>query len=292
MALASGAAVANIYYNQRMLADMGRTFHVTATQIGLVATATQIGYAAGMPMFVPLGDFIERRRLVVSLFLAVTCSLTAAAVARNLTWLIAASFFIGLTTVIAQILIPLATELASPEQQGRTIGVILSGVLLGALLARTLSGFVSGHSSWRSMYWIAAAASLLLALLLRLLLPEIHPQSYIAYPELMRSIWAIVRELPKLGQVSFIAGMFMAAFSAFWTTLVFLLETPPYHYGSQTAGLFGLIGAVGASVAPISGRLSDRHSPRFVVRIAIGTVMAAFLVFWGFGYVLWAWCLA
>jgi len=287
MAIASGAAVANLYYNQPMLADMGRTFHATATQIGLAATATQIGYAAGMPVFVPLGDFIERRRLVVSLFVAVACSLAAAAMARNLTWLIAASFFIGLTTVIAQIMIPLATELASPEGQGRTIGIILSGVLLGALLARTLSGFVSGHSSWRTMYWIAAAASLVFAVLLQLRLPEIHAHSHITYRQLMRSIWAIVRELPKLRQVSFVAGMFMASFSAFWTTLVFLLETPPYHYGSQTAGLFGVIGAVGASVAPISGRLSDRRSPRFVVRIAIVTVLAAFVVFWEFGYELW-----
>jgi predicted MFS family arabinose efflux permease len=103
----------------------------------------------------------------------------------------------------------------------------------------------------------------------------------------MHSIWMLVLELPKLRQVSFVAGMFFASFSAFWTTLVFLLKTPPYHYGSEAAGLFGLVGAVGATVAPVSGRLSDKHSPRFVVRIAIGIVLAAFAVFWGLAFQLW-----
>ncbi len=287
MAVASGAAVANIYYNQPMLADMARTFHVTAKQIGLAATATQIGYAAGMPLFIPLGDFVERRRLIVVLFAAVACALVATATAATLTGLVVASFCVGLTTVIAQIMIPLATDLAPPEQQGRIIGTILSGVLLGALLARTVSGFVSGHFSWRTMYWIAAAAAILFSAVLQFRLPPIHPQARTGYGQLMRSIWGIVLELPKLRQVSLVAGLFFAAFSAFWTTLVFLLETPPYHYGSQAAGLFGIVGAVGAGIAPLAGKLSDRRSPRFVVTIAILVVLAAYAVFWSAGFHLW-----
>ena len=287
MAVASGAAVANIYYNQPMLAEMARTLHVSSSQIGLAATATQIGYAAGMPLFIPLGDFVERRRLIVMLFVAVSCALLGTAMATNLPWLLIASFLVGLTTVIAQIMIPLASDLAAPEQQGRIVGTILSGVLLGALLARTVSGFVSQHLSWRAMYWIAAGASLTFAALLRVRLPEIHAHAKTSYGQLMRSIWQIVLDIPKLRQVSIIAGLFFASFSAFWTTLVFLLETSPYHYGSQTAGLFGVIGAVGAGVAPIAGKLSDRRSPRFVVSIAIVVVLAAFVVFWLLGFHLW-----
>lgn len=287
MAFASGVAVANIYFNQPMLAAMARTLHVSSSQIGLVATATQIGYAAGMPLFIPLGDFVERRRLIVFLFVAVSCALVATASASNLAWLVIASFLVGVTTVIAQIMIPLASDLAEPQQQGRIVGTILSGVLLGALLARTVSGFVSEHLSWRAMYWIAAAASLCLAAILRVRLPQIHPHATTSYRRLMRSIWEIVLEVPKLRQVSMIAGLFFASFSAFWTTLVFLLETPPYHYGSQTAGLFGIIGAVGAGVAPFAGKLSDRRSPRFVVSIAILLVFAAFCVFWTLGLHLW-----
>jgi predicted MFS family arabinose efflux permease len=287
LAVASGVAVANIYYNQPMLADMAATLHVSAHEIGYVATATQIGYAAGMPLFIPLGDFWERRGLIFFLFMAVACALAGAALSTSLLALVVTSFLIGATTVIAQIIIPLATELATPEAQGRTIGTILSGVLLGILLARTLSGFVAAHLGWRSMFWLAAGMSIVFGLVLRSILPHIPAHSKITYRELMHSIWLLVLELPKLRQVSLVAAMFFAAFSAFWTTLVFLLKTPPYHYGSEAAGLFGLVGAVGASVAPISGRLSDRRSPRYVVRIAIGIVLAGFAVFWGWAFYLW-----
>jgi predicted MFS family arabinose efflux permease len=288
LAAASGVAVANIYYNQPMLADMAATFHVPAHKIGYVATATQIGYAAGMPLFIPLGDFLERRVLIVALFLATSLALAGAALSPNLLCLVLASFLVGLTTVIAQVMIPLATELATPQQQGRIIGTIMSGVLLGILLARTLSGFVSAHFGWRPMFWLAAGLALFFAAVLRFALPHISAHSKISYPELMHSIWRLAVELPKLRQVSLIAATFMGAFSAFWTTLVFLLQTPPYHYGAQAAGLFGLVGAIGAGVAPMAGRLSDHHSPRFVVRISIALVLAAFVLFWTCAFRLWA----
>ena len=287
MAVASGVAVANLYYNQPMLADMARTFQASPRSIGLVATFTQIGYALGMPLFIPLGDFVERRRLVVCLFLAVACALAVAALSQHLAQLIVASFFIGLTTVIAQILIPFAADLSTPAEQGRTIGAIMSGALLGILLARTLSGFISHHFGWRTMYWIAAGMALLFAALLWAELPPVRPRSGGSYTQLIRSIWKMAATIPKLRQVSLVGAMLFAAFSAFWTTLVFLLESAPYHYGSQAAGLFGLIGAVGAFIAPVAGRLSDRRSPRFVVGGAIVIVLVSYLMFWIFGLHLW-----
>jgi predicted MFS family arabinose efflux permease len=280
MAAASGVAVANIYYNQPMLADMARTLHEGSRQIGWVATATQIGYAAGMPLFIPLGDFMDRRKLVSALFVAVACSLAGAALSNTLAWLTVASFLIGATAVIAQILIPYAADLSSPDQAGRTVGTILSGVLLGILLARTLSGTVSHHFGWRAMFWLATGMSLVFSAVLALRLPSAPPKEGLTYPHVMRSLWLLLRDVPKLRQVCLVAGCFFAAFSAFWTTLIFHLENPPFHMGSQAAGLMGLVGAVGAAVAPVAGRTADRRSPRFVVRIAIGTVLASFILFW------------
>jgi predicted MFS family arabinose efflux permease len=288
MAVASAVAVANLYYNQPMLADMARTFRVSPHEIGLAATATQVGYAAGMPLFVPLGDLIERRALTVALFLLVALSLLAAALSPSLIVLVAASFCIGLTTVIAQILIPLASDLSAGIQAGKTVGIMQSGVLLGILLARTLSGIVSHHFGWRTMYLRAAAMALAFAVILRSALPFTPRRLVLSYRDLMLSLWQLITELPKLRQVMTVAGLFFAAFSAFWTTLVFLLERPPYHYGSQAAGLFGLVGAIGAGVAPLAGRLSDRRSPRFVVEIAVVLVLGAFALFWTAGLHLWA----
>ena len=283
MTAASAVAVANLYYNQPMLADMAREIGANAHQIGLVSTFTQAGYALGMPLFVPLGDFVERRRLLVALFFAVGIFLIAAAIAPNLVWLVTASFLIGLTTLMAQIIIPLATELSAPEEQGKTIGSLMSGILLGILLARTFSGEISAHFGWRSMFWIAAGLALAFGLLLYFRLPHVAPHSNISYQQLLHSIWRLAVETPKLRQISLVGGLLFAAFSAFWTTLVFRLETPPFHYGSQAAGLFGLIGAAGALVAPIAGRMSDRKGPRYVVGIAISTILAAYSCFWGLG---------
>jgi predicted MFS family arabinose efflux permease len=159
--------------------------------------------------------------------------------------------------------------------------------LLGILLARTFSGIVSHHLGWRAVYWIAAAVSLLFALVLRFRLPEVPATARMTYPQLVHSIWRLVVEVPKLRQISFVAAMFFCAFTAFWTTLVFLLEHPPYHYGSEAAGLFGLVGATGALVAPLAGRMSDRHSPRFVVAHAIVGVIGSYALFCILGWHLW-----
>lgn len=280
MAAASGVAVANIYYNQPMLADMGHDMHANAHQIAWVATLTQIGYAAGMPLFIPLGDLVNRRRLITFLFLSAAASCALTAVASNLLWLCIASFLVGATTVIAQILIPFAAELSSPEEQGRTIGTILSGVLLGILLARTVSGTVAAHLGWRAMFFIACGMCLVVVAILGGRLPDKRPSTHVTYRALMHSLWLLFRDLPKLRQVCFVAAMFFASFSAFWTTLIFLLEAPPFHMGSQAAGLFGLAGATGAAVAPVAGKFSDTRSPRFVVRIAIAVLILAFVIFW------------
>lgn len=283
MTVASAVAVANLYYNQPMLAAMARSFQVDPHAIGLVATFTQAGYALGMPLFIPSGDLVERRRLIVLLFLGVACALAAAATARSLSWLVAASFFIGLTTLAAQIIIPLATELSAPREQGRTIGSLMSGILLGILLARTLSGSVAAHLGWREMFWIASGMALLFACLLYFRLPHVPARAGLSYRQLLRSLLQMAAQTPKLIQISLVGAMLFAAFSAFWTTLVFLLETPPYHYGSQAAGVFGLVGAVGALIAPVAGRLSDRRGPRYVVAIAISIVLIAYTIFWGLG---------
>ena len=279
--------MANVWYCQPMLADIARTFHSSPQHVGLVATATQVGYALGMPLFLPLGDLTERRRLVTLLFLSVGCSMLVAALSPSLSVLVLASFFIGLTTIIAQILIPAATELAPTAAQGQVVGKIMTGVLLGILLARTVSGFVSQHLGWRPMFGIAAVIAFLFAAVLRWRLPPIPVSAKTNYRQLLGSVSTLIRHHPELGQISLIAAMFLGGFSAFWTALVFLLETPPYHYGSQAAGLFGLVGAAGAMVAPVAGHLSDRRGSGYVVRLSIVGMFLGFALFWSQGFHLW-----
>jgi predicted MFS family arabinose efflux permease len=287
LTVASGVAVANLYYNQPLLAEIGRSLNVSAQQVGYIPTLTQIGYAIGLLLIVPLGDMIERRRLLVTMFAIVACALVAAAVSPNIVWLAIASLAIGITTIVPQLIIPFVAQLAEPRERGKAVGTVISGLLLGILLARTVSGFVGAILSWQAMYWIASGLMIVFAVVLWKLLPKSQPSIAISYPRLMRSLLVLIREQPVLREAALIQAMEFGAFSAFWSTLIFLLETPPYHYGSQVAGLFGLVGAAGATAAPFIGRLADGKSPRWVVGIAIAITTSAFLVFWLFGYQLW-----
>jgi predicted MFS family arabinose efflux permease len=288
MAVGCGLSVANLYYNQPLLVQMARSFGVPAPRTGLVATLSQVGYALGLLLFVPLGDLLERRSFVTAMLGAVTLALLAVAVAPGFAWLAAASLVLGATTVVPQVLIPFAAGLASPAERGRVVGTVMGGLLIGVLSARTVSGFVGTYFGWRAMYLVAAALMVALAVAMRLLLPRGTPAlSGISYPALLRSTWGLFRVESVLRQSCLFGATGFGAFSAFWTTLAFYLAGPPFGYGGDVAGLFGLIGVVGALAAPLVGRLADRRSPRFTIALGLGCMLAAFAVLYGLGDQLW-----
>jgi predicted MFS family arabinose efflux permease len=175
--------------------------------------------------------------------------------------------------------LPFAAKLAPAERRGHVVGIVLGGLLIGILLARVVSGYVGDIFGWRAMYWAAAASMLVLAATLRFTLPVDMPDLNLRYRELVASIWHLARTEPVLREAAITGGMLFGAFSTFWTTLVFFLATPPYHFGARTAGLFGLVGAAGALIAPWAGRLADRKGPAFAVTAAIFTTMTSWFLF-------------
>ena len=286
MALSVGAIVANIYYVQPLLATMARTFSVSVSMIGLVAMLTQVGTAIGMLIFVPLGDSRDRRALLTALLSGASIALCCVATAQNLIWVSIASFAVGACGAAVHVIVPFAAQLAPENSRGRVLGTVFSGLLIGILLARTFSGVVASFFGWRSVYVIAALAMLALMLLLRARLPRLPPQNSLGWPALMRSLVDLVRDHPALRESAFLGAALLCVFSAFWTTLVFLLQTPPYHYGSSVAGLFGLVGAAGALCAPLVGRFADRRGPQFTILLALLTTLASFLLLGALGKVM------
>ncbi len=288
MAVACGLSVANLYYVQPILADIGRTFHVTVNQVGAVTTLAQIGFALGLLLIVPLGDIYNKRALIVGMLVAVSIALVAFAVAPTLPFLIVASLFLGLTTVIPQMIVPFAAILADASERGRVVGTVMSGLLIGILLARTVSGFISAQLGWRAVYWIAAGMMILLAIVLRLALPQdrAHGKT-LKYGQLLASLVELARSEPLLREVGLFGAMVFGAFSAFWVTLAFFLETPPYHYGSEVAGLFGLVGVAGALAASVIGKLADRMEARQLTGITLLISLLSFVVLWFLGHWLW-----
>ena len=287
MAAAGGIAVANLYYIQPLLAEIARYFHVSQVNVGSVAMLTQIGYALGMLAILPLADIREKRALILIMLCCSACSLLLMAFSVNIIELSIASLAIGFTSVVPQLIVPLAAQLAEPGERGRIIGTVMSGLLIGILASRTFSGLVGEYLGWQTVYFIAAVLMIILAIFLSKRLPLCPANSTMKYLELFKTMASLTKALPVLREASVNGAMMFGAFSAFWTSLSFLLASPHFHLGADVAGLFGLVGIAGASAAPIAGRIADQKSPKFTVGISMIIVILSYLCFFAFGFSLW-----
>lgn len=257
---------------------MAAEFHVRAGAASVVSTATQLGYAMGLLLLVPLGDSIERRGLIVTITTVIVAALVLVAVSPNILWLIVSSFALGAATIIPQLVIPYAAHLAPDESRGRVIGSVMSGLLVGVILSRSVSGYAAAWIGWRAMYLAAAVGMAILALVLRIALPVEPPELVIRYRDLLRSLVDITRSEPVLRRHAIIGACGFGAFSVFWTSLAFHLARLSPDYGPRTVGAFGLIGVTGALVAPVAGRIADRFGPRIMNGSSLALMVIAFAV--------------
>ena len=239
-----------------------------------------------MVLLVPLGDMFERRRLIVASCAFAAVAAAAVALAPNFACLALASLVLGTASIVQHLILPFVAQVAPSKKRGQIVGIVFCGMILGTLLARTVSGFVAAELGWRMMYWIATTLMITLAISVNSILPECPPSEVITYRELLRSLITIAQEQPLLRESSLVGAMMFGSLNAFWVTLIFFLETPPYHYGERAAGLFGLVGAMGAVAAPLIGRLADRRGAKFGLNLGLFTSLIAFIGLWLFGHVL------
>jgi predicted MFS family arabinose efflux permease len=287
MAAGSGIGVANIYFCQPLLLEMARTFSVSEHAIKWVPVLTQLGVASGVMLLVPLGDVMERRSLTVRLLAALGIASMLMALAPSYAFLVVSSLLLGINCSVPHVILPIAALLAPKEQQGSVIGTVMGGLLVGILSGRAIAGFVGGSFGWRAVYWISAVVMLIMAWLVRRELPECHSaESGMSYLRLLASALGLFRHR-QMRQWAFIGAMTFGAFNVFWTTLVFLLEKPPYHYGARMAGALGLLAVASAAAAPLMGKVVDRRSARFGVGWSLIFLLGSFAVLYIAGFHLW-----
>jgi predicted MFS family arabinose efflux permease len=282
MALCTGLIVANIYYCQPLVVLISREFNVSESNAGQVTFFTQIGYALGLLFCVPLGDKLERKKQILFMTGAAVAALCAAALSVNIGMLKITGLIIGFTSIVPQLILPLAAHLAAPERRGKVIGVIMSGLLIGILLSRTLSGIIGEHFGWRAMFWIAGGMTFVMMITILFTFPQSKPSFNGSYGALMRSVFTLIRDQPLLREASFINACAFGVFGLFWTTSVFLLSNPPYNFGSDVIGLMGLAAATGALGAPLIGRIADKKNPRIAIGYGIACILAGYIIFWFF----------
>ncbi len=257
-AFAAGAAVANIYYVQPLIGLIGPDIGLSPVLASLMVTFTQLGYAAGLILLVPLGDLIENRRLVVLTLLAVSASLAISAFAGSEPAFLAAALVLGCCAVVAQMLVPFAATLSPEAQGGATVGKVISGVMTGILLARPVASLIADFAGWRAVFGVAAILMLCLSALLHWNLPIRRPEGGFAYSRLIASLWPVWRDTPILRRRALYQGAMFAAFSLFWTTVPLLLASPDFGWSQRGIAVFALAGAAGALISPVAGRVADR----------------------------------
>jgi predicted MFS family arabinose efflux permease len=277
LAVACGLTVANLYYAQPLLGPIADTFGVSEGTSALIVTVTQLGYAIGLALLLPLGDLLENRALTSRMLVVTALALAGLAFAPSFATFIALAALVGVTSVVAQILVPLAAHFAPPGQAGSFVGRVMSGLLLGILLARTVASLIAAQFGWQTVYVASAVLMILVSLALARYLPRREPTEPTSYGALLRSIVSIAREEPALRRRAATQALMFGAFTSFWTAVSFELTE---HHGLSQAGvgLFALVGAAGALAAPIAGRIGDRGHGKVASGIALAVAAGALVL--------------
>ena len=284
MSVATGLAVASNYYAHPLLDTIARAFNLSASSAGFIVTAAQLGYAAGLLFLVPLGDMFERRMLIVSMTLLAAGGMLITASSQSLTMMIVGTALTGLFSVVAQILVPLAATLASPDKRGKVVGTIMSGLLLGILLARTVAGLLASLGGWRTVYWVASVLMVVMALALWRGLPKVKQENHLNYPQLLASVFSLFTQDKLLRTRALLGCLTFANFSILWTSMAFLLAAPPFNYSEGVIGLFGLAGAAGALGARPAGGLADKGKSHLTTTAGLVLLLLSWAAIW-YGHV-------
>ena len=276
-AVACGAMVANLYYAQPLISIISSDLGMRRGLAGLIVTLTQIGYGVGLLLIVPLGDLLENRRLVLTTTGCVVLGLVGVAFSSSATLFLASYFIVGVFSVGAQILMPLAAHLTPSASRGRVIGNVMAGLIAGIMLARPAASFFAANLGWRSIFWASIALMLIIMGLLWRSLPSRKPETSMSYRAVIISTLQLLWTERVLRQRALYQGVFFAIFNLFWTAAPMALQDT-YHLTQRGIGLVALAGAGGALAAPLAGRAADRGWTRSGTALAMLGAVLAFLV--------------
>ncbi|MCO6149201.1 MFS transporter [Flavobacterium sp. NRK1] len=282
MAITAGVCVANIYYCQPILNEIARSLNLNGDDVGIIAPLSQAGYGLGLLFITPLGDKIDRKRLILYLQLLLIAALIGMSFSTSLLSLYAASLAIGLFAVTAQVILPMAASLVT-ENRGKVVGIIFTGILIGILTARVFSGFITEWIGWKYVYLISAAIVGVTAILMQTDFPSVEDRFEGSYLKLLSSVIHQLKRFRTLRLSALLGALVFGALSSFWVTLTFYLSGAPFNYKPDIIGLYGLLAAGGALMAPLIGKISDKgESPKKVLLLALTLIVVSIILLYLF----------
>lgn len=291
MSVTAGICVANIYYNQPLLHDIALSLKTSDDAVGSVAVLAQAGYGLGLFFLTPLGDKVDRKKLILSLQVCLVAALLGITFATNLFLIGTMSLAIGVLAVAAQVILPMAASL-SGTNKGRNVGIIFTGILIGILAARVFSGYIADWFNWRYVYGIAAAMVSVAAVSMYVILPNQPAKFKGSYGQLLATTFYQLKRFPQLRQTALLGALIFGIFCSFWTTLTFHVSGAPFYYGTDIIGLFGLLAIAGALLAPAFGKKADGFLPERSQLVTVSMIVVAAAILYIFPTNVWALILA
>jgi len=281
MAISAGVIVANVYYSQPILNNIATSLGEKESAVGKIAMLAQIGYGMGMFFFLPLGDKINRKKLIITICILQFLTLVLIGNTNHLPYLMILSFFAGVFSTPAQIILPMAAVM-NKENRGKNVGIVFSGILCGILGSRLISGWLTDIWGWHSVFYVSALMILVSMILMWIFLPEVPIKFKGSYASLLKSTFLLIKKYRTLRQAAILGAFSFGIFCSFWTTLTFHLSGKPFSYSPSTIGLFGIVAIGGALVAPYFGKLADKgqiFKNLFMTTGMIGASIIAMLAF-------------
>ncbi|MEG0936931.1 MAG: MFS transporter [Comamonas sp.] len=290
MATACGLCAGANYFNQPLLNSMVQHLQISDAQASSTVTMAQVSYGLGLLFLVPLGDMLERRRLVLILMLLAACGMLLSGIsglAGSFALLAAGTLMAGVFSVAAQVLVPMAATFAAPGTSGRAVGLVMSGLLVGILASRSVAGILSHLGGWSTVYWVGAACTALMAVLLARALPKAAPVASVSYGTVMKSLGELLRQHPRLRSRALIGGTGFATVSVLFSTMALLLAGPGFQLSDLMIGLIGIVGIAGALMANVAGRLADKGLEQPTTMAGALLMLLGWLCLWLGGTSIW-----
>ena len=277
MAATAGISVANVYYSQPILNAIAHTFQISTEKAGIISVLSQVGYGIGLFFLTPVGDMIERKRLILYLQAGLFISLLLMAFSPTLPILYVGSLLIGIFSVVAQVILPMAASLVK-ENRGKIVGQIFTGILVGILVARVFSGFITAWLGWQYVYLFSAVMVFFTGILMQADFPPMHERFSGTYAGLLKSTLDQLKRFPLLRRTALTGMLAFGTLSAFWVTLTFYLSEAPFNYSASLIGMFGLLAAAGALLAPLFGKLADKGTHARSLIFSTGLTLVSILI--------------